>query len=85
MPKSRQKKKYQYLINTIKKGVLDTDIDAPIKVVYITSRPVNAILKDKYQNIEWIELSQFTEKLVHTKHPELWKHVSKLILFTPLP
>ena len=85
LPKSRQKKKYQYLINTIAQSVLEPDIDAPIMVVYITGHTIADQLKSKYTNIEWIELSQFANELSATKHPELWKHVSKLLTFTPLP
>jgi hypothetical protein len=85
MPKSRQKKKYQYLLDTIGQCVPETDSNAPIVVVYITGHSLAEETKAKYQNIEWVELSQFADKLAATKHPELWKHVSKLLTFTPLP
>jgi len=85
MPKSRQKRKYQYLLDTITRSDPPADIDAPIVVVYITGHSLAVEAKAKYPNIEWVELSQFADKLDATKHPELWKHVRKLLTFTPVP
>jgi hypothetical protein len=84
MPGSRQKKKYHYLLDTIAKSQPTVDVDAPIIAIYITACPLPVKTKIKYHNIEWVELSQFTAKLRTSKHPELWKHVNKLLMFATL-
>jgi len=83
LPKSKQKRKYKYLLDIIRHDVTPEEICAPISVVYITGPFITEDLKKKYTYIEWIDLSNFADQLTHTQYPELWHHVKKLLSFAP--
>jgi|WetSurMetagenome_2_1015567.scaffolds.fasta_scaffold390557_2 hypothetical protein len=86
-PNSRQKVKYKHLLDRIKESGPSTDIDAPIEIFYIIGYSLSAAEltaeESRHPKIKFHKLSQFADKLAGTKHPELWKHVSKLLPSEP--
>lgn len=82
---SKRKEKYRHLRESIDKYTYLTPSlrQAKVRSVCITNYDPKVDIKNKFERIEWLKLSDFDKTISNTKHSELWQIVK--ILFEDIP
>jgi hypothetical protein len=81
--KSKQKEKYAHLLRNIKAHSTEQDREAQIHSICLTNYTPQPRIKKAFDQIEWLQLSEFDAKLINTEHPELWQKVKFLFKDKP--
>ena len=80
---SKRKDKYEHLLESIGNYKTPDLLKAKVRSDCITNYTPKNDIKNKFERIEWLKLSEFKDQLKNTKHPELWQIVK--ILFEDIP
>jgi hypothetical protein len=81
--RSKRKEKYAHLLRNIKMYSTERDREAQVHSICLTNYTPRPRIKEAFNQIEWLKLSEFDTKLRNTEHPELWRKVK--ILFKDMP